>query len=238
MKRVALALLGVTALAILLGLGTWQLQRLAWKEALIAAATLRPNAPAVPPPGPDAWPGFSIDDWNYRRVRLTGTFAPATARAWIVLGEPNGPLGGEGHFAVSPFRTEDGFTVMVNRGFVPKSEASPPPPAGPVTVEGLVRRDDPPAFITPEPDLEAALFFTRDISGMASALGAATPIAPYSVDLVAAETPASGVPQAGESRIRFSNNHLQYALTWYGLAGTLVGVAGVAIWRRRQKLSA
>jgi len=225
MKTAALTILGVAAFAVLVSLGAWQLQRLAWKEALIAAAALRPSEDAVAAPGPDAWADFTIDDWNYRRVELTGAFGPDTARAWIVLGEPNGPLGGEGHFLINPFRTGSGFTVLVNRGFAPRDATATPPPPGFVTVEGLIRRDDPPAFITPAPDLETGVFFTRDIAGIADALGVSGPLAPYSVDLVAAETPPPRVPHAGQSRIRLPHNHLQYALTWYGLAAALLNLA-------------
>ncbi|UOM32833.1 SURF1 family protein [Acuticoccus sp. I52.16.1] len=245
MRRLLLAVAIAGAFVILIGLGTWQLQRLEWKEALIAAAAERPAAPAVPAPGPDEWgsrpAAFPIDDWRYRRVALTGSFAPVEAFFWIALGEPNGPLGGPGYMVLVPFVTEDGWTVLVNRGFIPEDRRDPAtrpdaaPPRGTVTVEGLIRRDDPPSFITPAPDTAARIFYARDIGAIAEALGAPGPIAPYQIDLVAEETPAGGLPQAGESRITFTNNHLGYALTWYGLAAALLGVSGVALWRRRAR---
>ncbi len=239
-RGVLLALLLVGAFAVLIGLGTWQLQRLAWKEALIAAASERPHAAAVAPPGPDAWPTFAIDDWNYRRVRLAGRFGPREAYAWTVLGEPKGgDFSGAGYFVVAPFTLADGGVVLVNRGFVPddrKDPASRPqsaPPDGEVTLEGIVRRDDPPSFVTPTPDPATGIWFTRDIATMGDYLGVAGPLAPFSVDLVASETPPGGLPQAGESQISFTNSHLQYALTWYGLAAALLGVVVAALWRRR-----
>lgn len=238
--KVLVALLCVGAFALLVGLGTWQLQRLAWKEALIAAANERPTAPAVAPPGPDAWPAFDLEEWNYRRVRLTGAFGAGEVHAWTVLSDPNGgPLSGAGYFVVAPFKTRDGWTVLVNRGFVPQDLKAPQdrpqssPPEGEITIEAIVRRDDPPNFITPAPDRETGTWFTRDIETISDHLGLGEPRAPYSVDLVAEETPPGGLPQAGESQISFSNSHLQYALTWYGLAAALLGVVIAALWRRR-----
>lgn len=237
--RITLALAGVAVFAVLVRLGFWQLERLAWKEALIAAAAERPVAAAVPAPGPAAWPDFALGDWNYRRVRLTGRFGAGEAHAFVTLSEPRGELGGFGYFVVAPFTTEEGWSVLVNRGFVPEAAKDPAdrpgsaPPDGVVTVEGLVRRDDPPNFVTPEPDLEANRWYARTIAPIAAFLGLpAERTAPYSVDLVAEETPPGGLPQAGESVMTFSNNHLGYAVTWFGLAAALVGVAGVAVLRR------
>ena len=240
LARVALGALVLGAFIVLIGLGTWQVQRLAWKEALIAAAQERPDAPAVAPPGPSAWDGFALDEWNYRRVSLTGRFGREEAYAWTVLSSPRGALGGAGYFVVAPFTTEDGWTVLVNRGFVPDAQRLPPDrpgseaPASVVTIEGLVRRDDPPNFVTPAPDLGTNIVHSRHIETMAAALGVpADEVAPYTIDLVAGETPASGLPQAGESLLAFSNNHLGYAITWYGLAAALLGVVAVALYRRR-----
>lgn len=240
--RIVLALLVVGAFATLITLGNWQLQRLAWKEALIAAATGRPSAPAVDAPGEALWPGFDIAAWDYRRVRLTGTFGGAEAYSWTVLGAPKGPRSGAGSYVIAPLTLADGSSVIVNRGFVPERQRDPAarpgsaPPPGQTTVEGLVRRDDPPNFVTPGPDQSKRLVFTRDIATLAAMFGL-DPVrtAPYSVDLVASETPAGGLPQAGESLLTFSNNHLQYALTWYGLAAALAGVTVSALWRRREK---
>lgn len=230
-------MLVLAALAVLLGLGFWQLERLEWKEALIEAATARPNDPAVPAPGPMAWP-LDMGEWNYRRVALTGRYTDGEILAWTTLSEPRGPLGGMGYFILTPFVTNDGFTVLVNRGFVPDALGEPSvrheaaPPEGPVTVEGIVRRDDPPNFVTPEPDRTDGIWFSRHIATMAQHLNVTGPVAPYNVDLVANETPPGGLPQAGESQVTFSNNHLQYAVTWFGLALCLIGVVTVALVRR------
>lgn len=238
--RIALGAAIVAALVVLLNLGLWQLRRLEWKEALIAAAEERPVAAAVAAPGPERWP-LDLAEWNYRRIALEGTFSPEEAYAWTTLSDPNGPRGGMGAFVLSPFTTADGWHVIVNRGFVPNDLLDPrerprsAPPRGTRRVEGLLRRDDPGNFVTPAADLEARVFYSRDIAAIAQSLGLPPErTAPYNVDLVASETPAGGLPQAGESRLAFTNNHLQYALTWFGLAACLVGVTAAALLRRRR----
>lgn len=240
MRRVLVAVVIAGAFCTLIGLGVWQLNRLHWKEALIAAAEERPSAAPVPAPGPDTWGAFQIDEWRYRPVTLTGTYGPAEAYFWIALSDPHGPLGGPGAMVLAPFTTTDGWSVLVNRGFVPDERRAPDArpgseaPAGTVTIEALVRRDDPPSFVTPAADLQTRVFFARDIDTIMAALGADGPVAPYQVDLVASATPASGLPQAGESRITFTNSHLQYALTWFGIAAALLGVVIVMLLRGRR----
>ncbi len=233
-------ILVAVALAILVSLGTWQVQRLAWKEDLIARVAERVGSDPVPAPPPAAWDRFAIDDWQFRPVSLTGTFRDSELHVYIALTRPQGPLGGPGYFLVSPLRTTDGWFVLVNRGFVPdalKAPADRPAdagvPEGVVTVTGLVRENETPNFVTPEPNLEDNVWFARDIAAMADALDLPPGrTAPYLVDAAASMTPAGGVPQAGETRISFPNNHLQYALNWYGLAVTCV-VVFVLYARRR-----
>ena len=217
--------------AVLISLGNWQLQRLAWKEALIEAATSRPDAPPVAPPRPDDWAGLDWDATDLTRLDLAGGFLPGEAYVYTVLSDARGPLSGPGLWVMAPFETTDGWVVLVNRGFVPTGmdgavPAVPPPPEGEITLDGLLRRPDPPGMFTPDPNPAKKLWFVRDAASLAPAfaLPAGARLAPFTVDAAAATTPPGGLPQAGETRRVYTNSHLQYALTWYGLAAALAGV--------------
>lgn len=226
----------LVALAVLVTLGTWQVNRLAWKEGLIAAATSRSTAAPVSAPGPAEWAALRQDDWIYRRVSATGRYGTDEVHVFMALGDPNGPLGGPGYLIFAPFVTDAGWTLLVDRGFVPldrKDPATRPgPPEGVVTIEGLMRHGEEPAFFTPEPNVEKNEWIVRELPVMADALDATGDVAPYYVSLVASQTPPGGLPQAGETPLTFTNSHLQYAVTWYGLAIVLLGVYGAFAWRR------
>lgn len=230
----------IAALAVLFALGTWQLQRLAWKEALIAAVEARADAPAVPPPAPP-WDDLDLETFDYQHVAATGHFLPGEAHVYSVLSDARGPISGPGYWIVAPFETDAGWIVLVNRGFVPldrKEPASrPPPPVGEVHLDGVVRGHDTPGTFTPDPDPIANQWFVRDAGVLSRAfdLPAGKPLAPYTVDASVEMMPEGGLPQAGETRRIFPNNHLQYALTWYGLALALAGVYAVFAWGRLRR---
>jgi surfeit locus 1 family protein len=230
---------GVIALAILIGLGTWQLQRLAWKEALVAHIEARVSAPPVALPDTAAWHSLDLDAWEYRPVEVTGTFRnDLETRVYALLGEAKGPLEGPGYWIVTPLEREGqgGGTVLINRGFVPLDRADPatrPGEAvdGPVTVRGLLRRPEDRNAFTPNDDPAKRLFYARDPAAIAPALNLSD-AAPFTID--ARESGPDGLPQGGETRVTFANRHLEYALTWYGLAAALAGVLAVFLWRRRR----
>lgn len=236
------------ALAILLNLGFWQLNRLAWKEALIDRVKAGVSSPPVSAPGPTEWMTLSEDD-DYRRVEVNGAFQKGSAYYYTALTDPVGAIGGPGLMVYVPFKSDEGWTVFINRGFLPqglddnlRAEALDLP-EGEVTLTGLLRLSEKPNWTTPEPDENDLIWFARDTASMAELLGVdATGLAPYSVDLDAAFTPAAGMPQAGETIVRFKNDHLGYALTWFGLAATLVGVyltwAASVLWPRKRRDSA
>jgi len=227
----------LVALAILVTLGNWQMRRLDWKEGLIAAAESRSVADPVAAPGPGRWPDVDPDRWIFQRVEASGRYGEGEIHVFMALGEPNGPLGGPGYLIFAPFETDDGWTLLVDRGFVPldykQPAMRPGPPPGETTIEGLVRFGETGAFFTPDPNVEDNEWIVRDLSKMAAALDLdADKVAPYYVSLVASQTPPGGLPQAGETPLTFSNSHLQYAVTWYGLAIVLVFVYGAYACRR------
>ncbi len=220
--------------AILVGLGTWQLRRLAWKEALIARVAERMAEAPVPAPDRAAWPSLDLDAWEYRRVRLDGVFDHAKeARVFVNLSEPRGPLRGPGYFLLTPLALDGGGAVIVNRGFAPDGQTEAASrPSGRVSLTGVVRAPEQRNLFTPPDDAGERLFFDRDPKAIAAALGVPE-AAPFTVD-AEAQPGAGGLPQGGETRVAFPNRHLEYALTWFGLAAALAGVGLAVLWRRRR----
>lgn len=227
-----LTLIVLTALVLL---GNWQMDRLAWKEDLIARAAERPSLPPVDVPPPTEWPALDVGALEYRPLRLTGHFLPEReALVFTTVTEPRGRYGGPGYWVVTPFALDGGGTVLVNRGFVPQDRRAPDqrqaPPEGSITVTGLARPNDEPNMFVPDNRPDENLFFSRNIPAIVAAKGIEGPVAPFSIDLPAG---AEGVlPQGGETRFSFTNNHLGYAVTWYGLACALVAVFGAFAWNR------
>ncbi len=237
--RLAAALVVVAAaLAVLVALGTWQVGRLAWKEALIARVEARVDAPAAPLPPPETWGSLQPEEIEYRPVRLAGTFDHSEEiHVYIALSQPRGPFGGQGYFVLTPLVLDDGRAVFVNRGFVPMDRKDPATRPegqvdGRVEIEGLMRPAEEASWISPEPDPAKNVWFVRDPARMAEAAGLdPARVAPFTVDARAGQSPG-GLPQGGETIVAFTNNHLGYAITWYGLAAALVVVAGAVLMRR------
>lgn len=217
--------------AILVGLGSWQLSRLAWKTDLVARVHERMAADPVPAPAAADWPGLDLTRWSYRRVRLQGVYDfTKEARVFVNLPDARGPLKGPGYFIMTPLRLEDGSTVIVNRGFTPEQGGAVSRGVGGqvATVTGPLREPEDRNLFTPADQPASRMFFARDPSAIAGGLKIAG-VAPFTVD--AEESGPGGLPQGGETKISFPNRHLEYALTWYGLAATLAAFFGVVAWR-------
>jgi surfeit locus 1 family protein len=223
-------ILSAIALAVLLSLGTWQLQRMQWKEDLIASVSTRLDAEPSDLPPLIEWDSLEPDNYQYRRVSVTGRYLHAFEQhAYMVVSDPQGgPLGGQGHWVMTPFELTGGGTVWINRGFVPLHLADQDitlGQEGTLTLTGLMRAPEKAGFATPGNDagFDGQLWFVRDPAGMTQQSGLENvPVAPFFIDLAADS--AVSVPQAGETRVVFSNRHFGYVLTWYGIALTLVGV--------------
>ena len=230
------ALLTAAVAAALIGLGIWQLQRLAWKEALIRTVAERTVAPPVPLPPARDWPGLRPEDYEYRRVVATGRFDHgAEAHVYRPLVEARGPYRGVGDIVLTPFRLVGGGTVVVNRGFVPDDRRDPATRtagqlAGDVTITGLMRSPQARNSFTPADDPVRNQWFTVDPAAVAARAGIAD-TAPFVVDEDAGQAPG-GLPQGGETVLDFPNSHLSYALTWFGLALGLLGVFASFAWRQ------
>lgn len=230
---VAPGLAALIALAILLGLGTWQVERRAWKEDLIARLIRQTKAEPVAPPKAAEW--VPVRD-EFRHVRVSGRFL--NDKETLVHGLAPGETPGralQGYYVLTPLVRDDGSVVMVNRGFVPtelKAQADRRDGLieGPTTVTGILRASEARGLFVPEPDPTRGEWFNRDIAGIAAARGLSD-VAPYLIE--ADSTPGQTTwPRGGQLRVDLPNNHLQYAFTWFGLAGCLIAVFSAFAWRR------
>jgi len=235
----ALAAVAALVFVALLALGTWQVQRRAWKHDLVARVEQRVHAAPVDAPGPAQWPAVNATDDAYRRVRLTGTYLhDRETRVQAVTA-----LGG-GFWILTPLQTDDG-PVLVNRGFVPPEAREPATrhanrPEGRTVVTGLLRITEPGGGFLRRNDPAADRWHSRDVQAIAAARGLAG-AAPYFVDADDLSRPdATGArhwPAGGLTVIAFPDNHLVYALTWYALAA-MVAAAAVYVARVERRLRA
>ncbi len=241
-RRGLLTVLAILGFIILCALGTWQVQRLGWKTDLIDTVNARIHLPPEPAPGPSEWPTLDLADADYLPVSVTGTFDnDHEIDVYEALTEPAGPLGGQGYFILTPLETADGWFVIVNRGFVPEANKDPATRlagqmAGPTEVTGLLRRAQGRNWFTPADDIEGNMWFTRDPEAIGEALGIpADRLAPYYIDAFYDPDLPGGMPQGGETAVSFPNNHLQYIITWYGLAAVLAVMYVLRMRRPRKK---
>jgi surfeit locus 1 family protein len=216
---------------LLVSLGVWQLHRLAWKETLIAEIAARSKAPPQPLPAVSEWNGLAPADYNYRHVETAGRFENDKE---VLVFDGDGPHEqGPGYLVLTPLRLDSGGTVIVNRGFVPAGLAAKSTRAageieGEAHVTGLMRPPQTRNLFTPADEPEKGLYFTRDPAAIAAHFGLSQ-TAPFVVDADATPVPG-GWPQGGTTEIDIPNNHLDYALTWFGLA---IGLLAVSIaWLR------
>lgn len=215
-----------------LGLGTWQVKRLFWKLDLIDRVDRRVHAAPVAAPGPDAWPTIAADTHEYLHVRATGTYLYAqTARVQAAT------IYGSGYWLLTPLRSADGTTRLINRGYIATGAHDVKEGAadGPADVTGLLRISERGGGFLRHNDPAADRWYSRDVQAIAQARKLDN-VAPYFVDADAAPTPEqgriAGEPIAGLTVIAFPNNHLVYALTWYGLA---LMMAGAGFWVMRDE---
>ena len=233
-----LTLAALASLATLgfIALGVWQVQRLAWKESLIARVEHNARAEPVAAPASAAWSGVTRGTDEYRRVRLRGRYVhelEALVRASTELGS--------GYWVVTPMRTEQGFWVLVNRGFVPQEYRDPElratnEPTGEQHVVGLLRLTEPGGGFLRGNDAENDRWYSRDVQAIAASrkLTQAAPVAPYFVDLSAMPLPPGAWPRSGMTVLHFSNNHLVYAITWFALAAMMAGAIGYLLVDERR----
>lgn len=219
--------LGLFAL-LFAGLGIWQLERRNWKLDLIARVEARIHSAPVPAPGPAEWPRIGAAADEYRRVMLQGRYLDALETLTMAVTER-----GPGFWVMAPFRSDAGFVVLVNRGFVPEGRREAADrrtaAAGEARVVGLLRLSEPGGGFLRSNDPDAGRWYSRDVAAIASARGLGE-VAPYFVDADAVSEPGP-MPQGGMTQVSFRNTHLIYALTWFCLA--LMSAGGAIFLIRR-----
>lgn len=210
-------LFGLGGIAILLALGIWQMQRLAWKENILSQIETRMKAdPVALPATPNA------DTHNRLRVKLTGELEPNELHILTsIKGE------GPGFRVIAPLRLPDGSRIMLDRGFIPESAKSSPRKLGKITITGALLWPNETDGYTPEPNIERNIWFARETETMAQALNT-RPL------LLVTET--SDPPSAARPlpiTLNIPNNHLEYAITWFSLSIVWFGMTCFLLWRIR-----
>lgn len=209
--------LTVPAVCVLILLGNWQMDRLAWKQVLIAKMEANLAAPPAALPAAIERP----ETWEFRRVRVRGSFLH-DREMYLSNRTRKGSVGFE---IVTPLTREDGAALLINRGWVPMDRKDPATrlsglPSGTVMVEGTLRTDKPKGWLTPPNEPENNLWFHVDLPAMAGFAGV-DPVLPILLEAGPGIDPDT-YPQALDSRIALPNPHLHYAITWYSLAAILL----------------
>jgi len=210
---------GLLGTVVLVGLGVWQMQRLDWKEAILADIDARITAaPVALPDQPDP----QAD--RYLPVTVTGVLQDPAIRVLVSQKQV-----GAGYRIIRPMQVGERL-IMVDLGFLPIQSPTPAVPSDPVTVQGNLHWPDEVDSYTPAPDLDADIWFARDLSLMADHLGTA----PVLVVARSTSLPDSALAPLPVDTSGIPNDHLGYAVTWFGLAIVWVMMTGFFLWRIRK----
>ena len=217
MRRILFLLIfGLAGLGMLVSLGVWQVQRLAWKQAILAGIESRISADPIALPRQ-----VSEDADKYLPVTISGEMEPGEIHVLVSVKHV-----GAGYRIIQSFSTED-RTILVDRGFVSATAKQAVRRNGPMEVTGNLHWPDEIDSYTPEPDIDSNIWFARDVPNLAAALGAAP------VLLIARSETDPGVTPLPVDTASIPNDHLQYAITWFGLALIWAAMTGHFLWRNR-----
>jgi surfeit locus 1 family protein len=230
-RTVILTIAALAAFLVLIGLGTWQLERRQWKEGLIAAR----EAALAAPPVDLASDADAARGLEFRRVRATGTFLHDRE---LLLNATERSRGGAGYLVLTPLRLASGAVLLVERGWIPRElrdrlrrEAGNP--TGEIAVEGILRLapEGRPGWFVPDNDPAKNEWYYLDLAAMARAAGVPDAL-PFYVEAGPAPNPG-GYPLGGQANTELRNEHLQYAITWYCLAAALAVIYLLLLRRER-----
>jgi cytochrome oxidase assembly protein ShyY1 len=237
-RRGGFAAFTFVMVALFVGLGLWQLQRRVEKHTLIAALTERLAAAPVALPPPSQWSALMAERDEFRRVSFDATYArPTDAMVYSSGSAVRDDISGPGTWAFLPARLASGETVVVNAGFVPNTmqdravedrAVARLVTGQQVALTGYLRFPERAGLLTPAEDPAKRLWFARDHLSMAQALSWGE-VAPFYIDL---ETPVpeNGIPKPGALQVHLRDDHMQYAITWFSLAGAVV--IAFLVWLR------
>ena len=221
---------------LLSGLGIWQLDRKAWKENLIATLNARLGSAPKDLPPRASWPRLREDSEEFRRVSFPAEFIDGEEALVYTAGSSLRPdVKGPGYWVFAPARLAGGSIILINRGFIPDDRKDPATradgaPHGIVDLVGVMRWPEKRNSFTPPDDPDKSIWYLRDSNAIAAAKKWAT-AAPFYIDQEE-PVPAGGFPKPGKLEVHLTDNHLQYAITWFGLALALAGVYVVWLARR------
>ncbi|MFY0692410.1 MAG: SURF1 family protein [Paracoccaceae bacterium] len=212
--------IGFVGCAILLSLGNWQMQRLAWKEGILASIEARmTQAPVALPVAPDP------ETDTYLSVTADGRILPEELHVLVSIKQQ-----GAGYRIISVFETE-GRRILLDRGFIGLESKDAERPETEASVIGNLHWPDEVDGYTPEPDLERDIWFARDVPRLADALNT-EPVLIVLRQTSETNPMVTPVPVDGAG---IPNDHLQYAITWFSLAALWFGMTVYLVWRIRQR---
>ncbi|WP_420586455.1 SURF1 family protein [Ruegeria sp.] len=217
MRRILFLLIfGLAGLGVLLSLGIWQVQRLAWKQGVLAEIESRISAEPVALP-------LQVSEQHdkYLPVTISGDLEPGEIHVLVSVKQV-----GAGYRIIQSFSTED-RTILVDRGFVPTTAKQADRLIGPMEITGNLHWPDEIDGYTPEPDIDENIWFARDVPALAAALGTEP------VLLIARSETDPNVTPLPVDAAGIPNDHLQYAVTWFGLALVWAAMTGYFLWRNR-----
>jgi cytochrome oxidase assembly protein ShyY1 len=243
-RRLGFGLFTLAMIAVFISLGVWQLERRVAKHALIAALTERLAAEPVSLPPASAWHSLTAEKDEFRRVRFKAAFAGPDAMVYGAGSAVREDVSGPGTWAFLPARLPGGEIVAVNAGFVQNTMQDRAEQdrmvarlvtGSPIDLTGYVRFPEHAGWLTPAANAAKRLWFVRDHLDMARALGWGE-VAPFYIDLEQ-PAPLNGIPKPGPLQVHLKDDHLQYAITWFALAGAVV-IAFAVWWRGRRTRAA
>ena len=239
-RRFGFPLFTLAMVAVFIGLGVWQLERRTEKHALIAALTERLAAEPESLPPASAWNSLTAEKDEFRRVRFKAAFAGPDAMVYSAGSAVREDVSGPGTWAFVPARLPGGETVAVNAGFVQNTMQDRTAQdrviarlgnSSPIDLTGYIRFPEHAGLLTPAADAAKRLWFVRDHLEMARTLGWGE-VAPFYIDLEQ-PAPPNGIPKPGPLQVHLKDDHMQYAITWFALAGAVMIAFGVW-WRARR----